>query len=210
MHVVDHVFVFCDRDAPERRHLIAAGLQVGVQREHRGQGTANACFGFRDAYLELLWLADEAGARDVMVKPLGLQERARWRESNASPFGVCLRPGAAGETTPFAAWPYRPGYLPAGTSISMACNSGVIGEPMLFAIDRPFQPFGVPHALADRRLAEVVITVPDLAPMSLLRELSVPTLQLRDGDAHLLELKFAEPVGRHLDLRPHLPAVIAW
>ncbi|MBL8727309.1 MAG: VOC family protein [Planctomycetes bacterium] len=208
MPVVDHVFVFCDRDAPEQRHLAAAGLRVGVQREHRGQGTANVCFGFRDAYLELLWLADEAGAREVMVKPLGLQERARWRHTRASPFGVCLRPGAAGEPTPFVAWPYRPAYLPAGTSIAMASNSGVIGEPLLFAVDRPFQPFGVPHALADRGLAAVAVTVPDLAPMSLLRELSVPGLQIRDGGEHLLELTLADAQGRRLDLRPHLPVVL--
>jgi len=208
MHAVDHVFVFCDRGAPEQQHLAAAGLQVGVRREHRGQGTANVCFGFGDAYLELLWLDDEAGARQPMVKPLGLQERARWQQTNASPFGVCLRPTAAGARPPFVAWPYRPGYLPADTSIQMACNSGVIGEPMLFAFDRPFQPFGVPHALAQHRLAEVVVTVPDLAPMSLLREVKVPGLRIQAGDQHLMELHLQPANGRRIDLRPHLPLVL--
>ncbi len=208
MHCVDHVFVFCERAAPEQRHLLAAGLQPGVRREHRGQGTSNVCFGFADSYLELLWLDDEAGARTPMVKPLGLQERARWRQTNASPFGVCLRPTAPDARPPFVAWPYQPGYLPAGTTIQMACNSGVIGEPLLFAFDRPFEPFGVPHPLADRRLAAVTVTVPDLAPMSLLREVSVPGLQIREGHEHLLELTFAGAAGKGIDLRPHLPLVL--
>lgn len=208
MHVVDHVFVFCERAAPEQRHLLAAGLRIGVRREHRGQGTANVCFGFGDCYLELLWLDDEAGAREPMVKPLGLQERARWRQTNASPFGVALRPTGPDAAAPFVSWPYRPAWLPPGTSIQMACNSGVIGEPLLFAFDRPFQPFGVPHVLADARLAEVVITVPDLAPMSLLREVTVPGLRLVAGDEHLLELKLTPAGGRRIDLRPDLPLVL--
>lgn len=208
MHAVDHVFVFCERSAPEQQRLVEAGLAVGLRREHGGQGTANVCFGFADAYLELLWLADEAAARDPMVKPLGLHERARWRETGASPFGVCLRPGTPGARPPFASWPYAPRYLPPGLTIEMACNSGVVGEPMLFAVDRPFVPFAVPHPLAERRLAEVVLTVPDLAPMSSLRELSVPGLRVVEGAAHGCELVFADARGERLDLRPTLPLVL--
>lgn len=208
MHAVDHVFVFCGRQAPEQQRLVAAGLRPGLRREHGGQGTANVCFGFRDAYLELLWLDDEQAARDPLVKPLGLHERARWRETGASPFGVCLRPTAPGGRPPFPSWPYTPRYLPPGLTIDMACNSGVIGEPMLFAVDRPFVPFAVPHALAGRHLAEVVLTVPDLAPVSSLRELAVPGLRIVDGPAHGCELVFDGARGDRLDLRPDLPLVL--
>ncbi|MBL9076902.1 MAG: VOC family protein [Planctomycetes bacterium] len=208
MHAVDHVFVFCRTDAPEQRRLVDLGLCIGVRREHRGQGTANVCFGFADAYLELLWLADDAAARDRHVKPLGLHERARWRETAASPFGVCVRPTPAGAPPPFAAWPYAPAWLPPDLRIDMACNSGVLGEPLLFAIDRPFVPFGVPHRAADRRLREVVLTVPDLAPMSSLREVAVPGLRFVDGPAHALELVFDGARGDRLDLGPDLPVVL--
>jgi hypothetical protein len=208
MHVVDHVFVFCAPSAPEQQALLAHGLRPGVRREHRGQGTANVCFGFADAYLELLWLADEAAARDPMVKPLGLHERARWRETAASPFGIALRPTQPGPL-PFVGWPYRPAYLPPDTRIDMACNSGVVGEPLLFAVDRPFVPFGVPHRFADRRLTGVRVTVPDLAPMSLLRDVQVPGLSIVDGAEPLLELRFAAGAGARLDLRPQLPLVIS-
>jgi hypothetical protein len=210
MHALDHVFVFCGAGAPEQQALVDAGLQVGERREHRGQGTANACFGFADCYLELIWLADEAAARDPMVKPLGLHERARWRETNASPFGVCLRASAPGEAPPFASWDYRPAWAPADRPIQMACNSGVIGEPMLFAIDRPFAPFGPRHTLSDAHLLQAAVTARGLAPMSMLREVAVPGLAIRSGDEPLLELTFAGATGRTLDLRPGLPLVMRW
>ena len=114
-------------------------------------------------------------------------------------------PGAA---PPFVPWDYRPAYLPAGLSIDMACNSGVLGEPLLFQVDRPFTPFGVAHALHDRRLTRVVVTVPLLAPMSILREVQVPGLEFRDGDAALLELTLAPTRGNTIDLRPQLPLVL--
>lgn len=208
MHALDHLYVFCERQAPERRGLDAHGLTIGVRREHRGQGTANVCYGFRNAYLELLWLDDDTAARDPHVKPLGLHERSRWRETAASPFGICLRPLAPNTPPPFVPWDYRPAYLPPDTTIAMACNSGVIGEPMLFAVDRPFVPFGVPHRLAARELVQATVTVRDLAPMSLLRDLVVPGLVIREGDEPLLELVFDRPRGEVLDLRPALPVVL--
>lgn len=207
--VVDHVFVWCAAASPELLHLERQGLAAGVRREHRGQGTANACVGFADSYLELLWLADEAAARDPHVRPLGLSERARWRETGASPFGIALRPrGAVGESLPFVAWDYRPAYLPPELVIHMACNSGVLGEPLLFAIDRPFAPFGVPHRLANARLQKTIVTVVDQAPMSLLRDLAVPGLELRDGPEPLLEMEFAGAGALTLDLRPQLPVAL--
>ncbi|MEO6594298.1 MAG: VOC family protein [Planctomycetota bacterium] len=208
MHVIDHVFVFCSTGAPEQQLLAAKGLRVGVQRQHTGQGTANACFGFGNAYLELLWLASEAESRHAMVKPLGLQERARWQQTNASPFGICVRPVTPGAAPPFVRWDYRPAYLPADLPIQMACNSGVIGEPMLFAIDRPFAPFGVEHSMAKAQLVQTTITVTDLAPMSLLREVEVPGLTIQSGQQPLMELAFENPRGSVLDLRPQLPLVL--
>lgn len=208
MHVLDHVLVFCGPNAPEQQRLVEAGLQVGARREHQGQGTANVCFGFADSYLELIWLADEAAARDPMVKPLGLQERARWREANASPFGVCVRATGRGEAPPFPSWDYRPAYVPADQPIHMLCNSGVVGEPLLFALDRPFEPFGPAHTMSAARLQRATLTVRDLAPMSLLREVNVPGLEIRAGAAPLLELTFADARGDAIDLRPLLPLVL--
>jgi hypothetical protein len=203
-HVLDHLFVFCSPGAPELAPLLARGLDIDLRREHPGQGTANVCIGFADGYLELLWLRSEPEARDPHVKPLGLHERARWRETRSSPFGVCVRPDAPGLTPPFASWDYRPKFLPAGMTIDMACNSGVLGEPMLFRLDRPFVPLGGRHALATRKLVRATLTVPNLAPMSMWREVRLPKLVIQDGDEHRLDLEFTDARGE-LDLRPALP-----
>ena len=203
-HTLDHLFVFCSVGAPEAAALVARGLAVDLRRDHLGQGTSNVCIGFLGGYLELLWLRDDQEARDPLVKPLGLHERARWRETRSSPFGVCVRPDEAGLPPPFATWDYRPKYLPAGLTIDMACNSGVLGEPMLFRVERPFVPLGGSHALAHRELARATLTVPNLAPMSMWREVRIPRLAVVDGDEHRLDLEFAA-ARSELDLRPALP-----
>jgi len=205
---VDHVFVFTRRDAPERERLLQRGLQIGRERAHEGQGTQNVCFGFADSFLELIWLADEKGAREPMVKPLGLLERSQWRDYRASPFGLCLRT-EPGEAVPFAHWDYRPRYLPEGKVIDMGCNSGVIGEPLLFRAPSAYEPLTVEHALSQHRLQRVRITTPELAPMSLLHDLQLDGVEFANGGEHLMELTLGES-GQELDLRPELPLVLRW
>lgn len=54
---LDHFFVFTPLCGGSlRARLAALGLTETYQRVHPGQATANVCFVFDDAYLELLWL----------------------------------------------------------------------------------------------------------------------------------------------------------
>jgi len=123
-----HVFVFVSPGAREAAAgLEAAGLRESFRRSHPGQGTANACWCFDNAYLELLWADDGAALAGPAVTRTRLAERARWRGTGASPFGIAVR-GA----TPFAAWDYRPPYLPAGMSIPVALSSEDPRQPFLF------------------------------------------------------------------------------
>ncbi len=55
-----HVFVFVKPGAPEATGLYAAGMVESYRRRHPGQGTANVCFCFDNAFLELLWVTSEA------------------------------------------------------------------------------------------------------------------------------------------------------
>jgi hypothetical protein len=55
----DHVFICCENPQAAERVLTDFGLQFGRRRIHHGQGTANACAFFDNAYLELLWRHDD-------------------------------------------------------------------------------------------------------------------------------------------------------
>ncbi|MBF0335866.1 MAG: hypothetical protein HQL40_19860 [Alphaproteobacteria bacterium] len=58
-----------------------------------------------------------------------LAERARWRETGASPFGIALR---GDQPAPFATWDYAPPYLPAGMTIPVALASDDPRHPFVF------------------------------------------------------------------------------
>jgi Glyoxalase-like domain len=207
--VLDHVFVFCRPGAPEAARLEAAGLRVGVRREHPGQGTANVCFCFADCYLEFIWIADADAA---YASPLALADRARWRDLPTSPFGICLRPTGNAPATPFPSFDYAPAFLPAGMPpIRVAANARGAAEPLLFALHRDYAPPAVPHVLAQSRLRRARCTVPGLASDSPLRALQIPAFTVEDGAQHHLELAFdASTSGATVDLRPELPLFLRW
>lgn len=207
----DHALVFAHKGAPEARALEAAGFRIGARREHPGQGTANACCLFQNGMLELIWIADEAAARSPLVQPIGLWERSRWRELGTCPLGIAVRTATADEPPEFAHWDYAPAFLPPGQVIRMACNSGVVNEPLLLAVpgSRPPPDPGLPFA--GSRVTAVRVTVRELAPASLLRDVALQSVTFDDGEQHLLELELDQGrAGRTLDLGPELPVRLRW
>src|SRR6187401_3735688 len=89
---LDHVFICPENPDAAERALTDFGLQLSRRTTHRGQGTANSCAFFDNAYLELLWRHDDDELQSDVVDPLGLWQRVRWRETGASPFGIAFRP----------------------------------------------------------------------------------------------------------------------
>ena len=89
---LDHVFVCVDDPLAAEATLADFGVTFGLHAIHTGQGTANACAFFDNAYLELLWRHDDGGLQSEAVRPVALWERVRWRQTGASPFGIALRP----------------------------------------------------------------------------------------------------------------------
>jgi hypothetical protein len=129
---IDHVLVFVAPEAPEIDTLAALGLAESFRRAHPGQGTANACFCFDNAYVELLWLADAAEAASCGLARSNLLARAGGRHSGASPFGIALRHPDADAPLPFPHWDYAAPFLPAGMSIPVATASDDPRQPLLF------------------------------------------------------------------------------
>ncbi len=122
---LDHVFVLVEPDAPEAARL--APLAESFRRRHEGQGTANVCYCFDNAYLELLWAVDSAELADPAVSRTRLGDRARWKKNGASPFGIAVRHHGP---LPFATWTYRPPMLPDG--IAVAIDSDDPRQPFVF------------------------------------------------------------------------------
>src|SRR3989442_5398289 len=88
---VDHVFICVENPHAAERALADFGLQFGRRRIHQGQGTANACAFFDNAYLELLWRHDDDDLQAEVVRPLGLWDPGRVRQAAAAPLAFALR-----------------------------------------------------------------------------------------------------------------------
>ncbi|HEY0836833.1 MAG TPA: VOC family protein [Azospirillum sp.] len=201
-----HVFAFVTPGAPEAAALEAAGLRESFRRAHPGQGTANACWCFDNAYLELLWVEDAAALAGPAIARTHLAERARWRETGASPFGIAVR-GA----TPFAAWTYAPPYLPAGLSIPVALSAEDPRQPFLFRSPGDARPDAWTDGRAGGRqaaagLAEIAgvhleVTVPPSDDLRALEAAGLLTLSMAEAPRMVLTLSRRDGgAPRHLSL----------
>jgi Glyoxalase-like domain len=202
MPEIDHVFVFCRPGAPEADLLLAAGLRIGRERQHPGQGTASKCFFFANAMLELLWVENETEARSALVQPLALWERSRWRDSGASPYGICFRL-EPGEQLPLPTWNYRPPYLRGGMAIQVARGLRPEQE-LVFAVTSRWDPPDVEHPF---RGAMVTGLDGHCPPSEWLRR----TERGRPGGGPHLEIELDGGSGaRFLDFAPELPLALRW
>jgi hypothetical protein len=215
-HVLDHVFVLCAQGAPEAEALARFGIREGSGNTHPGQGTACRRFFFRNAYLELLWVHDAAEAQSPTSLPTRLFERWSARHAGASPFGVVLRSAGPGASEPpFAAWPYRPSYLPPELPIDVA-EGTLLSEPELFYFRSP-RRLGVlaseptTHGVPLDGVAAVTIGIPGQEPRtSALRAVEAAgLLSFPISPDHVLYVDFGQGPRRHVsDFRPGLPVVL--
>lgn len=219
MAALDHVFVCCSVGAPEAEALARLGLREGSPNTHPGQGTANRRFFFGNAYLELLWVADEAEARAEPARSTRLRERWSGRQAGACPFGVVFRPGPRAEDRepPFPTWPYRAPYLPPGFVIEIAVGTPIT-EPELFYLrfgrsPRDVRREPIEHALPLAEISQVSIGIPALgAPSPSARSAEATgVLSLAPANDYVMGLTFDQGArGKAVDLRPELPLVLRW
>ena len=80
---LDHLFVMTAAGAPEADALAAHGFVEGAPNRHPGQGTANRRFFFGNAFLEFLWVEDEAEAQGDVVARTRLFDRWQGRGTGA-------------------------------------------------------------------------------------------------------------------------------
>lgn len=194
---LDHVFVFVPPDTT------LAGLGESFRRAHPGQGTANACYCFDNAYVELLWVVDAA---DLRAHPrTGLYDRSRWRDTGACPFGIALRTSAPRRRLPFPAWDYAPGYLPPGLTIPMAESSADPRLPLIFLSPGSQPPTAWTDGRAGQRQRAAGLTdltglrlglSDGVTPCPALRALSAAgLLTIETAARHAMTLSLAEEAG---------------
>jgi len=207
---LDHLFVLTAPGAPEAEKFIQFGLLEGPPNQHPGQGTANRRFPLANAMIELLWVNDPTEVQNPSTRRTLLWERWSDRETNACPFGICLRPVDGHDTgTPFPGWEYRPSYLPG--SLSMHIGESGIEEPMWVYLN--FQR----REYYKKRFAENPVGIRDITGLTLttcvpLRSRVSQTIiesgiiASRTGASPLLEIEFDGGArNKRMDFRPRLP-----
>ncbi len=215
-HEIDHIFIMCAQGATTADRLVAAGITEGTSREHPGQGTTNRRFFFRNIMLEFLWVHDPDETASEVVRPTYLLERWQGRAGDASPYGVCFRTGEGDDmTTPFAAWDYKPPYLPPHLAIQVATNAGNLQEPFLFylAWATAPDPAQVPthHAAGIEMLTNVDIHHPPFNSVSAPVQAIASYVTFVDAEAHHMTLTFdGARQGKTLDLRPDVPLMLVY
>jgi len=127
---LDHIFFFVRPGGREAGALARAGLREAYRRRHPGQGTANVCYAFDNAFLELLWVEDWDEITSPAVARTKLAERAEWQSYRASPFGIAVRGGGLNGALPFATWEYA---APFGAKLPVAQASEDPQQPFLFS-----------------------------------------------------------------------------
>ena len=196
MHLeLDHIFIATSEPDVLENTLAGCDITFTRRRVHEGQGTANACAVFDNAFLEILWATDREEIRSDVVAPLGLDERTRWRETGACPFGICFRATARPERWPFPTWQYVPAYAPAG--IPIATPPGALTDPLVFVTVRTPVAGGQrsdadSHAGARRVLTRATLHRPPSQPLSpgVRWFVEEGLLGILDAPVHALELEW--------------------
>jgi len=135
--VLDHIFLWVSPGAPEARLLQAAGLHTDEHiHQHTGEGTESMVFQFENAYLELIWIEDVEAAKNISkVAGFNSIERANWRLTGASPFGVGLHNTNPGSTAPpFPVTKYRAPWMQPDTFLLVSYDSLVPSTPVYIIV----------------------------------------------------------------------------
>lgn len=227
----DHLFVWVAPGAPEAEKLSELGLFTdGKIHKHAGQGTASKVFLFENAYLELIWV-DEPDVARGKAKDMNtnLVERANWRSTGASPFGIGLHYQNEGDLAPFPAKKYWAEWMKPNTSIDIAESAVNVKEPFYFIVpeylkvpsleklkqaleSQPELRKVFTHALGVHRLTGITV-VQDTRRLSQTALLLAKNrlVFLKQGKATYAELTFdSRAQGKTLDARPTLPLVLKY
>ncbi len=214
---LDHIFVCVPNEVDIKNIANEFGLNLSARRIHQGQGTANRCAFFNNAYLELLLLNNAQELQSKPVKPVSLWERLRWKHTGANPFGVAFRiVKDTNQDLPVPTWSYHAPFLPDGATIPIITPPNSIQEPLIFlspVAKAPFDRSSTEHRGSKRTVTQVKITTPSAQNMSqgVKWFCEQNFISIVKGLEHYIELEW--DLGKEqeiLDFRSMLPMSIRW
>ena len=206
-----HCFILAKPGAAEADRIAAIGLIEGPANRHPGQGTANRRFFFADHTLELLFLQDEAEARNGPARRLRLAQRQA--NEQASPFGLVFESMNDGSSPAISGWPYRASYLAPEQHFLVGHNSEQLAEPLCICMPVGLRSPALKPAEVNSEfeLGEIRISLPTISGSATLTQLaSCDRLSLQFGQPHLLEIRLHHRrQSWEYDLRPGLPLILS-
>jgi hypothetical protein len=200
MPTLDHFFIFTKPNAPTiLPTLEQCGFTANFSRIHKGQGTANRIIYFNNAYFETIWTRDEQEYSNPETLKVKMGERAHWKESGRSPFGICLRLDKD-EKIPFETFDYKPEFLPKNITMQVAHNIDYLHEPMIFIIPSTIRPDQRPkdsvvvkdqlfkHKIGQVEVNKLTLTLPATNNLSetMLALNKMDFIQVKQGNHHHL------------------------
>jgi len=223
--ILDHIFIITEPGAAVAEQLADIGLVEGSRNVHPGQGTSNRRFFLYGFTIELLYVSDVQEAINGAGKRLGIVQR--WRDVEASPFGIVVRNvGAANVANdtkatsaktppPFPGWQYVPDYFDGKMAFLIGENSELLKEPLCICMPPSLaKPSPVPseYANPDWQLTALEIDLPTDGPSGTLRHFAaIDKLELNVGKPHKMTMKFNNnATGSFENLFPYLPLVLQW
>ena len=206
---LDHVFVLTEPGAPIADELISKNFIEGSSNAHPGQGTANRRFFFHGFTLEFIFLTDEQESIEGPGK--GLRFVDRWRDHDASPFGLVVRSDSA---VSFPHWLYWPDYFKGEMSFAVGENSSKLQEPLCICMPLNLPKGQPPESTCNKDLTltnvDVSVAVDAFSETAKYFD-SMDEVSLISDDMHQLELTFNEgAAGQSLDLLTPAPVRLIW
>lgn len=199
---LDHLFILAESEA-QALVPAEAGYPVVRHGPHRGGGTGNVVYRFRDALLELAYPIDPDEI--AALGDIGFAERWRWRDNGCCPFGVVFQVARdSDDALPFQTWEYTPPFLPDSRWV---IGAAPLAEP--FYMLAPYDHEHPSHRDAPE-LASITIEWPVVAGLS-----PVATFLASNGICRIvpgkrsgMELIVRGEACPMVDMRPELPLVV--
>jgi hypothetical protein len=211
--LLDHIFIITKPEAAEAERLCEIGFIEGNANVHPGQGTSNRRFFLGGFTIELLYVSDTGEAENGAGKKLGIL--SRFRDDNASPFGIVVRVSDEKKLPDFPNWQYFPDYFDGKLCFYVGDNSDQLREPLCICMP-PLLP--KPSSVAAEysnpgwQLTALEINVPIEYPSEALQQFaSMDGVRIEFGKPHKMTMKFNNGVAARVrDLAPDLPLVLEW